>query len=79
MKDIDPAAAFRDAIRQIGLSQSGLARTMRGLGDPRSQPTLLRSISNWCRGKSSVPGEMWVVLRLLHERPTKTKEPSDAA
>ncbi len=62
------ADTFRAELSALGLSQSGLARLMRELGDPRSHPTLLRSVSNWCRGVVAVPGEMWVVIRLLSER-----------
>jgi hypothetical protein len=62
------APNFRAELDRLALSQSGLARLMRELGDPREQATLLRSVSNWCRGVVAVPGEMWVVLRLLGER-----------
>ncbi|WP_428483988.1 hypothetical protein [Rhodopila sp.] len=61
---------FRNALGRLGLSQSALARVMRQLGDPRGQMTLLRSISNWCRGETAVPGEMWVVIRLLELTPS---------
>ncbi len=65
MKD---AETFREALGRLGLSQSGLARLMRELGDPRSEPTILRSVANWCRGVYAVPGEMWVVIRLLERQ-----------
>lgn len=61
------AAEFRAALGGLGLSQAGLARRMRELGDPRAQPTLVRSITNWCGGHAAVPGEMWVVVRLLRD------------
>lgn len=64
------AAEFRAALGRLGLSQSGLARLMRELGDPRSEPTILRSVANWCRGVYAVPGEMWVVIRLLEQQRT---------
>ena len=38
---------------------------MQALGDPRSFSTILRSVSNWCRGEAAVPGEVWVVITLL--------------
>jgi len=60
--------AFRAELARLGLSQSSLARLMRELGDPREAPTILRSVANWCRGVYAVPGEMWVVIRLLGER-----------
>lgn len=59
---------FNAELTALGLSQSALARRMHELGDPRSVPTILRSVSNWCRGVVAVPGEMWVVVRLLAER-----------
>lgn len=62
------ASDFRAELDRLALSQTALARLMRELGDPRSVPTILRSVSNWCRGVVSVPGEMWVVIRLLAER-----------
>lgn len=65
---LSDAETFRAALDRLGLSQSGLARLMRELGDPRSQPTLLRSVSNWCTGATAVPGEMWVVIRLLERQ-----------
>jgi hypothetical protein len=63
------SAAFRAELDQLGLSQSALARRMSELGDPRDVKTILRSVSNWCRGAVAVPGEMWVVIRLLADRP----------
>lgn len=62
------SAAFRAELDRLALSQSSLAHLMHELGDPRSPPTILRSVSNWCRGVVAVPGEMWVVIRLLAER-----------
>jgi hypothetical protein len=41
---------------------------MRALGDPRSEATILRSISNHATGKTPVRGEMWVVLTLLERQ-----------
>ena len=61
------ADTFRAALGRLGLSQSGLARLMRGLGDPRSETTILRSVANWSRGVYAVPGEMWVIIRLLEQ------------
>lgn len=61
-------ADFNAQLTALGLSQSALARRMHELGDPRSVPTILRSVSNWSRGFVAVPGEMWVVIRLLADR-----------
>jgi hypothetical protein len=59
---------FRTWLERSDLTQSGLARLMREMGDPRSQPTLLRSISNWATGATALPGEMHVLMRLLQAR-----------
>jgi hypothetical protein len=59
------ADEFRISIERIGLTQSSLARRMQALGDPRTFPTILRSISNQVRGVSAVSGEMCVVMNLL--------------
>ena len=58
---------FAATIKRLGYSQSSLARKMHELGDPRSVPTILRSIANYHRGIHSVPGEMVVLLKLLPE------------
>jgi hypothetical protein len=58
-------ADFAKVIASKGYSQSSLARKLHALGDPRSVPTILRSISNYCRGVTAVPGEMVALLTLL--------------
>jgi hypothetical protein len=63
----DPAP-FRAELARLGLTQSSLARLMRELGDPRDVPAIPRSVANWARGVCAIPGEMWVVIRLLGER-----------
>jgi hypothetical protein len=59
---------FRAWLERHSLTQASFARLMRDLGDPRSPATILRSVSNWCRGVTALPGEMCVVTRLLAER-----------
>jgi len=61
------ADGFRERIDALGFTQSSLAREMQRLGDPRPWKTILRNISNWARGATDVPGEMWVVLHLLEK------------
>jgi len=65
------AEEFRGALARLGFSQSSFAREMHALGDPRPVPTILRSVSNWCRGESAVPGEAWVVITLLERAAQK--------
>lgn len=60
-------AEFRAALERLGFNQSTFARRLQALGDPRSFQTILRSVSNWCRGAVAVPGEMCVVLTLLQQ------------
>ena len=58
-------AEFRAALERLGFNQSSFARYLIDNGDPRTFRTLLRSVSNWCRGIYPVPGEIHVVLTLL--------------
>ncbi len=59
------AEAFKAALAKLDLTQSGFARRMRELGDPRSLATILRTVSAYSSGTHKVPGEMHVILRLL--------------
>lgn len=59
---------FREWMERRGLNQTSLARLLHELGDPRPVPTILRTIANWARGVTAVPGEMVVITRLLDER-----------
>jgi len=56
---------FRAALERLGFNQSSFARQLIELGDPRPFATIIRNISNYCRGATSVPGEMCVILYLL--------------
>ena len=56
---------FRDALAKLGLSQTGFAREMARLGDPRPPNTLLRAIQRTATGENKVSGEMHVVLGLM--------------
>ena len=58
-------AKFWAALRRLCLSQNGFTRLLHVLGDPRRIPTILRSIANWAPGVTAVPGQVWVILRLL--------------
>lgn len=57
---------FRAALAGLGLSQSGLAREMRRLGDPRSPETILRSVQRAAERGTS--GEMDALLGALLRR-----------
>jgi hypothetical protein len=59
------AEEFRAALKRLGFNQSTFARRLIELGDPRSFSAVIRNISNYCRGATSVPGEMSVILTLL--------------
>ena len=57
--------ALTAALEKLNLSQSAFTRRLQELGDPRTFPTILRSVSNQCRGATSVSGEMMVIITLL--------------
>jgi hypothetical protein len=61
MDDFD----FRAALEGRGFSQAGFARFLKEHGDPRSVPTILRSVANWARNVNPPPGEIRVVFALL--------------
>ena len=56
---------FRAALADLGFTQSSFVRKLIELGDHRKFETILRSVANYARGVSCVPGEMCVVLNLL--------------
>lgn len=62
-------AEFRQALAELDMTQSGFARLMRELGDPREFQTIRRSISNWCGGFVGPPPEMDIVLGILQQAP----------
>lgn len=56
---------FRAKIAGLGLTQSGLARRMKELGDDRDEKNILRSIQRMVAGDARVSGEMRALLGLL--------------
>ena len=56
---------FRAELDRRGFSQSSFARFLHEHGDPRTVPTILRSVANWARDVTPVPGEVRVIFRLL--------------
>ena len=56
---------FRERLAVLGYSQSSFARALIEMGDPRPFTTVLRAISNYCRGATGVPPEMPVILRMM--------------
>ena len=66
---------YRDTLARLGYTQSGLARTMIEMGDPRSFNTVLRAISAQSSGESKVSGEMCVILTLLERQAPAPLEP----
>jgi hypothetical protein len=64
------ATEFRAALADLGTSQSGLARLMTGLGDPRPYETIRRGIQRMITGHAKVSGEMQVLIGLLKMRST---------
>ena len=74
-RTIVTADQFRAWLVLRGLNQSSLARLLHELGDTRSVPTILRTVANWARGVTTVPGEMVVIARLLDRLPDLATEP----
>lgn len=56
---------LRARIASLGLTQSGLARRMKELGDDRDEKNILRSIQRMIAGDARVSGEMRALLGLL--------------
>lgn len=56
---------FRAKIASLGMTQSGLARRMKELGDDRDEKNILRSIQRMVAGDARVSGEMRALLGLL--------------
>lgn len=58
---------FRAKIADLNLTQSGLARRMKELGDDRVEKNILRSIQRMIAGDARVSGEMRALLGLLEQ------------
>ncbi len=58
---------FRARIASLGLTQSGLARRMKELGDDRDEKNILRSIQRMVAGDARVSGEMRALLGLIEQ------------
>ncbi len=70
---------FRARIAALGLTQSGLARRMKQLGDDRDEKNILRSIQRMVAGDARVSGEMRALLGLLEEASLARPEASEKA
>jgi hypothetical protein len=58
---------FRARIARLGLTQTGLARRMKQLGDDRDEKNILRSIQRMVAGDARVSGEMRALLGLIEQ------------
>jgi hypothetical protein len=58
---------LRARIARLGMTQSGLARRMKQLGDPREEKNILRSIQRQISGNARFSGEMRALIGLLEE------------
>jgi hypothetical protein len=58
---------IRARIAALGMTQSGLARRMKELGDDRDEKNILRSIQRMVAGDARFSGEMRALLGLLGE------------
>lgn len=74
----ESAAWFREALAEIGESQTGLARWMQRLGDDRKPANILRSIQRMASGDARVSGEMRVLLTLRRRKAVKARARQEA-
>ena len=58
---------IRAKIAALGMTQSGLARRMKELGDDRSEKNILRAIQRMVAGDARFSGEMRALLGLMDE------------
>jgi hypothetical protein len=58
---------LRAKIAALGITQSGLARRMKELGDDRTEKNILRSIQRMVAGDARFSGEMRALLGLMEE------------
>ncbi len=56
---------LRERIAKLGMTQTGLARRMRELGDDRDEKNILRSIQRMIAGDARVSGEMRAMLGMM--------------
>jgi hypothetical protein len=63
---------LRARIARLGMTQSGLARRMKELGDDRDKKNILRSIQRMVAGDARVSGEMRALLGLMEEMRGRT-------
>jgi hypothetical protein len=60
---------LREALEDLGLSQTGLARLMIELGDDRDEKNIVRSIQRMIAGDARVSGEMRALLGFVKRDP----------
>jgi hypothetical protein len=61
----EDAEWFRVMLKEIGETQSSLARLMERNGDDRKAATILRNIQRMANGEARVSGEMRVILTMI--------------
>jgi len=67
----ESAEWFRAMLKEIGETQSGLARLMQRNGDDRQAATILRNIQRMANGEARVSGEMRVILTMISREKKK--------
>lgn len=67
MADNQQYSEMRARIAALGLTQTGLARRMKELGDDRIEKNIVRSIQRMVAGDVPVSGPMLALLGLLEE------------
>ena len=74
-KVVEQYSELRERIARLGMTQTGLARRMKELGDDRDEKNILRSIQRMIAGDARVSGEMRAMLGMMEERFSK-EDPS---
>jgi hypothetical protein len=59
------AERYREAMEELRLNQSSLAKRLATLGDRREFSTILRSVQRMANGEARVSGEMQAIVTLL--------------
>jgi hypothetical protein len=72
--EVPQHSELRAKIAALGMTQSGLARRMKELGDDRDVHNILRSIQRMVAGDARFSGEMRALLGLME----KVKQPPTA-
>ncbi len=75
----ESAAKFRAFLAEIGESQSGFARTLIRLGDPRPKANVQRHVERMASGEARISGPMHVVMTIFRNSRRKQRRAAQGA